>query len=258
MNPLHLPRKPFAASLALATTLMLGAGFSQTASAANTFFYGGSAAVVKGNITLLGGQVIGPIQINVVEAGPLPLGGGSFSNSIANIGASALQQVLLRGRVASASTSGGPGSPAGADRVHSEASVLNLKVGVGALLPTLLVVSAEVIESRADAECGNSLQASVSGGSVVTKLFVNGLRVNVSGVPNQTIKIGKIAKIVINEQIKSTTPGGEGGFSSGDITVNAIRIKLLEPGTLLGNVVTGDVHIGQSKASVLCAGSFPT
>lgn len=261
--------------IAGATAIALASMWGPSAHAATAPTYGGQAAVIQADISLLGNglSAVGPIQVNVVSAGPLPKFGGTVTNSLANIGASTLQQVLVGGQIASASTAGGPGSVPGAGATRSKAAVSKVRVGVGVLLPTI-TVTADVITSEANAKCGTNGQALLSGKSTVTRLAVNGINVPVTGAPNQAVRVSPIAALIINEQKPEMRTGG------GTMTANAIRLKLLEPGELidaevavgvqlpsllklslqvladisLGKLVTGDVLVGHSQAAVQCSG----
>lgn len=265
---------PIAGTTAIAIASMWGGIASATTPISGTPTYGGQAAVIRAEVSLLGNGLsgVGPIQVNVVSAGPLPTFGGSVSNSLANIGASALQQVVVGGRVASASTAGGPGSAPGPGATQSRAAVAKVRVGVGVLLPTI-TVTADVITSEANARCGRAGQALLSGKSTVTRLAVNGIVVPVTGAPNQAVRVSPIAALIINEQIAEMNGNG------GTMTTNAIHLKLLEPGELidaevgvgvqlpsllnlnalvlaqinLGKLVTGDVLVGHSEAAVQCS-----
>ena len=122
---------------------------------------------------------------------------------------------LLSGGVLHATTIGYP------DEVHSEASLANLALTVGGN-----TIGADFVMARAMAiqGVGGSGVVSISG------LSLNGLPIDVTGLPNQTIGIPG-GQIVINEQLRS--PGGT--------VVNALHI-----------VVTGvaEVTIGSATAGV--------
>jgi hypothetical protein len=122
---------------------------------------------------------------------------------------------LLNGGVLHATTIGYP------DEVDSEASLANLALTVGGATIGADFVMARVIASQ-----------SVGAGGVVSisGLSINGLAVNVTGLPNQTVGIPG-GQIVINEQ--QHLPNGT--------LVNALHV-----------VVTGvaDVTIGSASAGV--------
>ena len=98
-------------------------------------------------------------------------------------------------------------------------------------------VTADVIESNARAACGPS-GATVEGSSLVLNLAINGLTIDITGQPNQTVYLPLgLGRLVINEQMISTT----GTWSS--ITVNALHLYV-------NNV--GDVALASSHADITC------
>jgi hypothetical protein len=113
------------------------------------------------------------------------------------------------------------------DRTRSEASVANLTLTAGGN-----AISAEFLMARAQAVCGPT----VSGGSEVVGLVINGQAITVTGEPNQMVDLG-VGRVVINEQ--SSSP------DNSDITVNALHV-----------VVDGvaDVVISSAHAEVTCKG----
>src|SRR5438445_7603647 len=106
------------------------------------------------------------------------------------------------------------------DRVASQASLGSLVLGVGTTS-----ISADAVLAQAEAAAG-----SATGSSVLGNLTLNGVPVDVSGDPNQTISILG-GRLVINEQ--TATAGG--------IVVNALHL-----------VVDGvaDVVLGSATAAV--------
>src|SRR6267143_3112418 len=106
------------------------------------------------------------------------------------------------------------------DRVASQASLGNLVLGIGSTS-----ISADAVLAQAEAAAG-----SATGSSVLGNLTVDGVPVDVSGAPNQTISILG-GRLVINEQ--TATAGG--------IVVNALHL-----------VVDGvaDVVLGSATAAV--------
>ena len=106
------------------------------------------------------------------------------------------------------------------DRVASQASLGSLVLGIGAIS-----IGADAVLAQAEAAAG-----SASGSSVLGNLTLDGVPVDVSGAPNQTISfLG--GRLVINEQ----TP------TAGGIVVNALHL-----------VVDGiaDVVLGSATATI--------
>ena len=106
------------------------------------------------------------------------------------------------------------------DRVASQASLGNLALGVGTTS-----IGADVVLAQAEAAAG-----SATGSSVLGNLTLDGVPVDVSGAPNQTISFPG-GQLVINEQ--TATAGG--------IVVNALHL-----------VVYGiaDVVLGSATAAI--------
>lgn len=99
-----------------------------------------------------------------------------------------------------------------------------------------LSISAEQIQSFAQAECLSDETVEVSGGSTFSELTINGNKIPVNGNPNQTIEIPDVAKIVINEQVKY----------SREFRVVGLHIQLLEP----SQPVNGDVRVAAARAKI--------
>ena len=105
------------------------------------------------------------------------------------------------------------------DRVVSQASLGSLVLGIGATS-----ITADAVLAQAEAAAG-----SATGSSVLGNLTLDGVPVDVSGAPNQTIAFPG-GQLVINEQ--TATAGG--------IVVNALRL-----------VVDGvDVVLGSATAAI--------
>ena len=166
--------------------------------------YSGEATVVRAKV-LLG------VDLTLVKAGPLASSGGSDQESLltANVPG------LLTASLLNASTQAGGSSS------QSNASIAKLALGVHGL-----TVSADLVESTAQAVCSNGSE-SVSGSSKIVKLVIAGKAIVVTGAPNQTVWVA-LGKVVINEQLKS----------SDAITVNAIHVYLGS----LANVVISQAH----------------
>ena len=192
--------------------------------------------------SLLAWPVTGAAQLGGL---PLPIGGGGATQTVNGI-ASAVQAYSLGTMTTLAST----GTLSGltdareasqlmgsvpallsaetlhataiglSDRVASQASLGNLVLGVGAIS-----IGADAVLAQAEAAAG-----SATGSSVLGNLTLDGVPVDVSGAPNQTISILG-GRLVINEQ--TATAGG--------IVVNALHL-----------VVDGvaDVVLGSATAAI--------
>lgn len=99
-----------------------------------------------------------------------------------------------------------------------------------------LSISAEQIQSFAQAECLSDETVEVSGGATFSELTINGNKIPINGNPNQAIEIPNVAKIVINEQVKY----------SREFRVVGLHIQLLEP----SQPVNGDVKIAAARAKI--------
>jgi len=133
------------------------------------------------------------------DTGNLPPSGGSLSATLLTI---ALGNTLSSHTI-TASTSGVSG--VASSSAHQEQVV--------AFSGQPAQLTADVVEAHSQATC-----AGVSGSSVITNLTFGGNAIVVSGQPNQTVTLGSVATLVINEQI--VVP------NSLDITVNALHLTL--------------------------------
>ena len=192
--------------------------------------------------SLLAWPITGAAQLTLP---PLPTGGGGTTQTVTGI-ASAVQAVSL-GTITTLASTGTLSGPTDArqasqlmgsvpallsaetlhataiglsDRVASQASLGNLVLGIGATS-----ISADAVLAQAEAAAG-----SATGSSVLGNLTLDGVPVDVSGAPNQTISVLG-GRLVINEQ--TATAGG--------IVVNALHL-----------VVDGvaDVVLGSATAAV--------
>ncbi|HEV3202577.1 MAG TPA: choice-of-anchor P family protein [Bryobacteraceae bacterium] len=168
------------------------------------------------------------IRATISDTGPLPGSGGSLSAQLASANVPGVLALSLL----TASTTGG------SDRTSSQASVANVNVtavGIG--------ITASVLTSNATAQACGSSGPSVTGGSTIANLVVNGQSITVTGAPNQTVPL-LIGSLIINEQISSVTNSSSG--ASADIVVNALHLKVAG---------LADVVISSSHAGVSCGGS---
>src|SRR5437667_9182282 len=192
--------------------------------------------------SLLAWPVTGAAQLTNI----LPIGGGGTTQTVNGI-ASAVQATTSLGTITTLASSGTLSGLTDArqasqltgsvpallsaetlhataiglsDRVASQASLGNLVLGIGAIS-----IGADAVLAQAEAAAG-----SATGSSVLGNLTLDGVPVDVSGAPNQTISfLG--GRLVINEQ--TATAGG--------IVVNALHL-----------VVDGvaDVVLGSATAAV--------
>src|SRR3989441_2246252 len=175
--------------------------------------------------SLLAWPVTGAAQLTLP---PLPIGGGGTTQTVNGI-ASAVQAYslgtmttlastgtlsgLTDARQASQLTGSVPALLSAetlhatalglSDRVASQASLGSLVLGVGAIS-----IGADAVLAQAEAAAG-----SATGSSVLGNLTLDGVPVDVSGAPNQTISLPG-GQLVINEQ--TATAGG--------IVVNALHL----------------------------------
>ena len=96
------------------------------------------------------------------------------------------------------------------DRSRSEASVADVNLTVAGN-----TIGADFLMARAMAVCNQDGSSSVSGGSEIAELVINGQTIDVGTAPNQTVDLPLgTGKVIINEQYGN----------SGDITVNALHV----------------------------------
>jgi hypothetical protein len=190
-----------------------------TAEALSSTSYSGRASVLRAQLL--------KITTNVVDTGPLPSTGGSNDVTLltANVAG------LLNADVLDSYVSGG--------NEHTVAQSTTADVSLGLSLVNVAVV-ATAVASHAQASCKVNTP-SVSGGSVLTGLRINGTAIVVTGAPNQTINL-LLAKVVINE--RTTKVSG----NSASIHTAALHI------TAAGLV---DVSLGVADAGITC-GAPPT
>jgi hypothetical protein len=185
----------------------------------------------SGEATVLDATVLDSLlNITLVHAGPLPPQGGSDIETLLSLNV----PVLLTSKTASASTVGA------GNQSNSQATVENLSLNV----LNLVKVSATVIDAMATAKCNNG-SASVSGGSLITHLQINGSYITVTGEPNQRISLPLLGvTIIINEQSKVLTS------NTGDVDVNALHIIVEDPLGL--DLDIADVRISHAHADINC------
>ncbi len=187
--------------------------------------YIGSATAldVSVNLLLLNKRIV------LSDTGELDSSGGSKDESLINFDEGVVQASVLH------ATTVGSGN-----RTDSMA----ITAGLGLDLSSLgvdLSISATVLQAVASAECTNAAPA-LSGYSDIVGLTINGKHIEASGKPNQTLDIGGLIKVTINEQVETDK----------SITVTALRVEVLGA---LGTPVA-EVAISRAKAGLVC-GSGP-
>ncbi|MDX1805330.1 MAG: choice-of-anchor P family protein [Alcanivorax sp.] len=172
--------------------------------------------------------LLGHTSVVLSDAGMLDASGGMQENSLVSVDQSGL--VSVQATILGASTVGS------GDLTHSQATIVGLHINVLGLLD----IGATVLQSNAQMQC-TSNGSVPTGSSVLAGLTINGQSINISGQPNQGIKIDGIASIIVNEQIAD----------SNSITVNALHVKLLDS-TLLYGAISADVVVSHAVAGILC------
>ena len=174
------------------------------------------------------------LAIDVVKAGPLPPSGGADDSMLLSISGTETGGVLAA-EVAHASVVGQ------GNRSSSAASVAGVNLNAAGNS-----IQAVLLRSQAEATCDGAGGASAAGSSEITGLTVNGGTINVSGQPNQSVRVGGVT-IVINEQ------SGSANGNQADITVNALHVTAVDPVT--GQLL--DVVIASAHADISCGACTP-
>ena len=205
----------------------------------------------SGRATILRADLAGLASVVALDTGALPGSGGNLKNEASN---------LLLPAVLSASTARVT-SQGGGENSDSQAIVEDLDLSLSAgtdlplgpladLLAAGLNVKADVIDSQSHASCNDANQASVTGGSSILNLTINGHAIPAIASPEPiTIDLGgggfSLAKIFIDEQVVSGTG------KSASITVNALRILVPDLTGKLGKDLL-NVVVGHSHADIVC------
>ncbi len=193
-------------------------------------------ATIQAQTTTYTGEAFGAsvnalgIKTTISDTGALPTSGGSLSTQLAGIDLPGLLNLNLL----TASTTGASAV------TSSQASVagVNLTVaGIG--------ITASILTSNASAQACAAGTPSVTGGSTIANLMVNGQSITVTGAPNQTVPL-LVGSLIINEQTSSVSSAS--GGSSANILVNALHLKVAG---------LAEVAIASSHAGVSC-GPPPT
>lgn len=233
-------------ALAVLAVLARSAG-AQTLGTANSSAFGESISIQV--LPLLGS----PIQ---VTSGPLPTVSGSalpaydLNHQLASVqvSVSPLGTLLQTGLLQVDAASPFPSS----SLALADATVAAVRLRLGAVLP--LNLGADAITSRALLTCvcvfalpQVNASTSLANASLSGPLGIN-LGLSAHPAPNSVIVDDLGLRVVLNEQILITNPDSD--FA--DLTVNAVHISLNAlPIAGLG-VVTGEVILAQSHASLTC------
>ena len=192
-----------------------------------------------GRAIVVQATILDAATINLGDTGPLPAEGGAVDASLLTVGVSKEETagILELSAVVGDAAAVGQGS-----RSRAEASVAQASMTVAGN-----TVEASILRSQAEATCDGQGRATVRGRSELARLVVNGQEINVTGAPNQEIKLPN-GRIVINEQ--SFREDG----NQAEITVNALHVRTLVPitGEVLAEVVISSAH-----ADITCAACAP-
>ncbi len=172
--------------------------------------YVGEAVVAKAS-------VLGLVNVAIEDTGALPSTGGSLSTELLHASVPSLLNLDLL----SASTNGAN------SQTNSAASVADVTVSALGIY-----ISASVLNSNAAASC-----TTATGSSTILGLTVNGLSIDVTGAPNQTIPL-IVGSLIINEQISSITTSPT--LNAGDMLVNALHLSV----DGIADVVVSSSHAG--------------
>jgi hypothetical protein len=206
--------RPFTLSATLSAALLASALVAFSPAAQAQVSYVGDAAALNANVA-------GIVNVSVSSTGQLPSTGGELSASLLNF----TVPPTLTLNLLTANTVGQN------NQTNSQAAVTNVTLNVAGIY-----VTAAVLNSNANAVCYPNY-ATVSGGSTVIGLKVNGLSVTVTGQPNQTIPL-LVGSLVINEQISQLTYPPQN--ITADMVVNALHLKV----DFLADVVVSHSHAG--------------
>lgn len=199
-------------------SLLLLGGAASARAGGTAEAYSGRAYVLSVNTPLLP-------PVTVSDTGPLPESGGALEKSLLQYSAPGLVSTEVCHAVVV-----GEG-----DASHAAAAAGRTSLTAGAN-----VIAFDAVWSWAHASCCSD-GASVSGMSGLVSLTVNGLPVNVSGQPNQTVSLPG-GRIIINEQVTCL----DGDYAA--ITVNALHVVI--------DGVT-DLVVCSSHADIVCGGAQP-
>ena len=195
-----------------------------------------------------------------VSSGPLPSRSGAappafdLTQQVASVNVSSplLGTVLQTGILKAHAASTLPGQ----DRASADAEVNGLALRLAGVLP-LLTLSADTIVSAAAINGPCTGTPTASGSATITNAVLGGpaglgITVPVNPAPNFVLLNLLGIRVVLNEQILSGT-----GLTR-TLTVNAIHVSVTNSVLAGLGVLSGDVVIAQSRASMTCEPPLPS
>jgi hypothetical protein len=178
--------------------------------------YSGRATAVDATVKVL----FASITTRLGDTGPLPTDGGTLQASALTL---TVPGVMSAG-IAEGNTTGGNRD------ASSESSVANAALAVGGV-----GITAALLSSQTDANCLGGAP-SLSGGSNITDLEINGETISISGDPNQMITLlGGLVRVVVNEQTR---------------TANSIDVSALH--VTVGGIT--EVVVARTHSDITCGG----
>jgi hypothetical protein len=220
-------QRPITSGLAVLFVIALVAGPTGGRAAA------AAATTFSGQATVISGQVAG-FPITLVDTGPVAAGGGHLHASVLDYPISGLPDPT--------------GGALTAEVLHATVVAEGNKSSAEAVVADFALsaagqkISAEFLAARASATCSSGT-ATITESSEIAGLTVNGQQITVGTQP-QTITLGTVGSIVINEQPVASASG-----DSGAVTVNALHIMLTDP--LLRTKT--DLIVASAHADITCA-----
>ncbi len=171
----------------------------------------------------------------VSDTGFLPTSGGNIAVTTASVNVAG---TLSTGVVTSNTSGGAPGGNTETSQSNSTVNNLN---------PTLVgnvTISATLVQSNTQCQCGVTPPVSCTGDSIVTNLNVVAagipVAIVISGMPNQVVVLpAGLGTIIINEQISA---------GPGDLTVNALHVMLTPVG-----LASTDLIVASSHSDIQCS-----
>ncbi|MGI8899057.1 MAG: choice-of-anchor P family protein, partial [Pyrinomonadaceae bacterium] len=221
----------------LITVAVVGLFGLATAQAQTTNTFSGQATGIDANVSVLGAVSVNTTVAQTDALPPSGGAGGGFTKQVlsgtVSFGALGGTNNLSTG-VINTMTSGG--NPAGTpNSSQSQASVAFLN----ALLLTN-TITADEVRANSVCTCTNGVP-NCTGTTTLTNLRINGTLIT-SNATASVILPGGVGTVFINEQ----TVTGTGQTRA--ITVNALRISINVPGTLVADII-----ISQAKSDITCA-----
>lgn len=232
------------------SVLLAATAFAQTPAADSSAF---GESVNLSLLPLLGGGI-------PIASGPLPQVSGNAppvyaktsTQASTNVSSSQTGQVLGSSGITVNASSSFPASP----QAQADATVNNLSLGLGTLLP-LLTLSAGLVHSSAviSGTCGTSLSAvgtvNITGASSGGSLGL-GLSLPTNPSPNTVLLNVAGIKVILNEQELSGN-----GTTTRTLTVNAIHVNARNSLLSALGALSGDIIVSSAHANVQCGATQP-